>query len=147
MDLKYININQICSVRGRFIRLNDSYHYIKYRPKKGFFSKEVKEGIYHWGDYCSNSRFYDQDDIFRKGNKVYNYPYLEFTMTNSKSHSHYFKSNEEMMEFLSKNIINNPNIISVHTPLRSREVLLEKYKGYSDELRVFLKNKIKIGDT
>ncbi len=50
------------------------------------------------------------------------------------------------MEFLSKKIINNPNVISVHSPIRSREVLLEKYKGYSDELRVLLKNKIKIGE-
>lgn len=154
MDLKYINLSQICSIECYFIRVRKEYVYREYKPKNGFFSREQLEGFYdtsYYEDrffpavYFDNNRDgYNDGLLFRKGNKIYRYPFINIKMSNGDTHKKNFKTNYDMIEFLSKNLLSNPNIIWVDTKTNSnrRNVLLEKYQGYSDELRVKLKNSL-----
>lgn len=148
MDLEYVNSNQICSIECSFIRLRKEYEFCEYKPKKGFFSKEQREGFYdntyYKSEYHSVSYFSNREDIFCKDKNIYSYPFLRVSMSNGDNHRKYFKSNYDMIEFLSKNLLSNPNInwVDTKTNYNSRNVLLEKYQGYSDELRVKLKNSL-----
>jgi hypothetical protein len=148
MDLSYINASQICSIEGRFICINDQYEYREYVPKKGLFSKEKKAGFYERyyssSEFYSNSFFDNRENFFRRDKKIYNYPYIRISMSNGDTHKYFFKTHQEMFEFVSKNLLNNPmiNWVRLNKELIRRGVLLEKYQGYSDELRLLLKNSL-----
>lgn len=148
MDLQYINASQICSIECGFVCINSEYEYRESKPKKGIFSKAEREGFYNIyyydAQHYENSYFDNSEEMFIRGKKIYYYPFLRLKMSNGDNHKKTFRSHSEMFEYLSKNLLNNPMISWVNTKRipEKRNVLLEKYQGYSDELRIILKNSL-----
>ena len=148
MDFKYINVSQICSIEGKCISRNRAYQYKEYKSASGIFpfrKKEVKEGFYEWG--YDEQRLRSVLTIESEGNivigkKVFSKPFLIVKMSNGDTHRKTFDRNQDMFEFLCKSPLVTLNLISTKKTLQRREVLLEKYQGYSDEYRILLKRSL-----
>lgn len=153
MDFTYINIHQICSIEGRCLTRSNRYEYIEYQPKKGpfgFGKLATKEGFYEngfGGKNLSSVHEIEQSGYFVIGKKVFIKPFIKINMSNKEQHKKIFNSNIDMFEFLCNSPLSKLDVINARTPIVSRNVLLEKYQGYSDEFRILLKNSIDIADS
>lgn len=139
MDLEYINVNQICSIKIIFANVNNNYHYKKQRVEKSFFRKDkvYKEGFYYWdGNLASIENLRNSESVFIKGELVFNKPRIIINMSNGDSHEKIFNVNKDMFEFMCKRQLSTIAWINKKDILERRDVLLEKYVGYSDEYRI-----------
>ena len=150
MEISHININHICTISCRLITQNHEYRYKEFRPATGLFKRFKKDKpagfystYYENEGLTSDYYFHNREDMFIRDKKIYFYPYLRITLINGEYERCYFKSHRDMFEFMSKFLLNHPSITFLTTtiPSEKRYVLLEKYEGYSDELRLLLKDK------
>jgi hypothetical protein len=149
MDFNYINIHQICSLEGRFIKRNRKYEYREHQPRTGKFprvKREVKESFYEWDCLRSIEQIESDGTSFVDGKKVFHKPFIVLKMSNQSSHRKTFNSNIEMYEFLCKSPLSKLATINTKSSLPRRSVLLEKHQGYSDEFRILLKHSLEIAN-
>lgn len=140
MNFDYINVNQICSLTCQTIRRNHNYDYRNGQEKKGFLKKKKVEGFYDYSDELCTIQEIERDGrLFCKGKKVFRKPFIEIRMSNDRTHDKIFDTNEEMFEFIYKSPLSSIKWIDLKKIIESREVLLEKYKGYPDEYRILSK--------
>lgn len=148
MDFNYININQICSVAGKFVTLTDDYKYKERKPKKGFFSKEEKEGFYEetYDGYIYRTieQIEHGNNKFVKDRKVFYKPRIVVRMSNQDEYKKIFNSNQEMFEFVCNSPLSKLDFVDTQTSSIRREVLLEKYQGYPDDFRILLKKSLEV---
>lgn len=141
MGFEYINVNQICFMKGYLIHKSTSYEYRESKVIKTLFKKNkyTKEGFYYYDTYISMDEIESNNEFFIKNRDVFRRPYIIVIMSNKEKHTKFFRTNEEMFEFVCNSPLSTIKWINRKEIIESRVVLMEKYKGYPDEYRILSK--------
>lgn len=101
--MKKLNVSQICSINAIIKQEHDWY---EYRKECRFFGIRIsKEGFYHnfslsGGDYTERQLIENDTRMFIEGEKVFWYPHLEITMSNEHKFTKFFKSKQELENYV-----------------------------------------------
>ena len=102
-DAKYINRDQICTVRT--FSKTQCHWYFYQKEIKGFWHKQ-KEGFYCMWDHNLYTAAevikckHDGIPVFIEDNLVYYKPHLEIRMSNQSMHRKIFETVEDMMKYV-----------------------------------------------
>jgi hypothetical protein len=138
MDFDYINVNQICSLKGYIASKETSYKYRK--SSKTLFGRIRPEGFYLHDEYFQTINQIESDELYCKGQEVFYKPYIVVKMSNGDTHKKFFHTKDEMFEFMCNSPLSTIKWINRKEIIESRAVLMEKYRGYPDEYRILSKN-------
>ena len=147
MELEFINVNQICSLRCIPLRKSNSYKYIESKTRKSLFGKvwSTAEGFDYYDTFYSIKELENSPELIVKGTAVFYRPYIEIKMSNQQAHNKKFDTNEDMFKFIFNSKLTEVDWINKKDILESRDVLLEKHKGYPDGYRIFSKRILERG--
>lgn len=110
MNIRQLNGNEISSIKG-FINQEDYYY--EYREERIIlFFWKIKAGFYNLLCLGGGNHVLEEDILksgirFIKDKKVYYYPHLKITMSSGKTHTKWFKSEEELNQFMNTDEMKN----------------------------------------
>jgi hypothetical protein len=101
--MRKLNVSQICSINAI---VKAEHNWYKYRKECKFLGIRIsKEGFYHTfslsgGDYIERELITGDSRMFIEGKKVFWYPHLEITMSNEHQFNKFFKSKQELEDYI-----------------------------------------------
>lgn len=116
-----LNIAQICSIKSF---LKASHNFLKWADKKKFlffFTRNVKPGfyysytlgepIYFSKEEIENGGYFNNKYLYVENNKVYYFPHIEIKMSDGKEFAKYFKTKDELLNFMNSDKLKEINWI------------------------------------
>ncbi len=102
---KFINPNQICSIKSCLKDKTARYVYKEEKVRGFWFMKKIYPAGFYKTILCDSYGIISKEEILKnknliiENNTVYYKPYLEITMSNGKNYSVFFENEKELNTF------------------------------------------------
>lgn len=109
INIHKLNKAQICSIKSFINAFNTTYVYKTYRRGIFLIRNERKEGFYKKNilsddEYIGTAIDIEDSRYFCKDGKVYYFPHLEVRMSNQSVHEVFFKTPDELTDFVNSEL-------------------------------------------
>lgn len=108
MEINKLNVGQIVQVRA-FLKY-ESGHYEYRENKKFLWIFPIEDGFYYTftinSPYkCTRERIEKDGKLYVEGKKVFHYPHLEILMSSGNEYTKYFKTEQELRDFMDSDVM------------------------------------------